>query len=121
MRSKLSSGTKSSAWIASGASALLLASAGAAHSAGTGTSALILTSHGSADVAGAGGSHLALTSVGVPALLAKTLIVSIAAQAGVDQYGNPYVQGLGVYGYGQLVSPEVSIVSDVGGLFVEAS
>lgn len=105
----------------SGASILKLTTAGAAAVAGAGTSILELTSHGSAEVTGAGGSRLHLTSTGTPSLFTKTLIVSIAAEAGTDQYGNHYVQGLGVYGFGQLVSPEVSIVSDVGGLFVEAS
>jgi hypothetical protein len=53
--------------------------------------------------------------------LIKTLIVSIASAAGTDSYGNAYVEGLGVYGYGKIVSPEIDVISDNSGLFVYRS
>lgn len=51
----------------------------------------------------------------------KTLIVSVANSSGVDPFGNAYVQGLGVYGYGKLVSPEVDVIGNKGGIFVYRS
>lgn len=70
---------------------------------------------GSITMAGSGSMSPAFTR------LVKTLIVSVAAQSGTDAFGNAYVQGLGVYGFGKLVSPEVDVVSDKGGLFVYRS
>jgi hypothetical protein len=114
-------GAGASVVTAGGASHLLLTSTGAAGIAGAGASHLKLTSAGAAENVGGGGSRLLLTSASTPVLLVKTLIVSIASQAGTDAYGNAYVQGLGVYGFGELVSPVIVVNSNAGGFFVEAS
>ena len=71
-------------------------------------------------IIGTGRCTLGLTQSATPNPLQKTLIVSIAAQAGTDTYGNAYVQGLGVYGYGELVAPTIIADGDTGGFFVYA-
>lgn len=60
-------------------------------------------------------SGLALYYNGPPAL--GNLILSIAAQPGTDEFGNDYVQGLGVYGAGgvmQALGAELTVTSSNG-------
>lgn len=55
-----------------------------------------------------------------PQRLKPVLLVSLASAAGVDQFGNAYPQGIGVFDNGLIIGSTIKTESNSGGLFVYA-